>query len=342
MTWIIATQSYLPPRTLSNEDFSFFKSQEELPPMFRGTKLRRRFEKEDQASEIFAKLALHSELELQDIDTILTNVSIPDLVFTGSGAITAKHLGIKPKTVIDFHNGGCISPILLLEHADLLIKAGKAKKVLIGVAQTAGNRVFEQGKNPDRPQACVPGDGAFIWIVSHERPTLKLGASPPTPALAGKVLGFHTECHPEFSEDMKIRFDSGKKYWEAGEQAPHDAGYVDFDPTKMASIGMRGNRLVPKAMKALLQELKLNPSDISALITNQPNPIFLRNWREALQLPLERHFETFETLGNLFQAAIGINLDLSLKAHKIKPGEKILLAGFSHAGDFSGAALLQY
>ncbi|WP_249375581.1 hypothetical protein [Streptomyces sp. I05A-00742] len=41
------------------------------------------------------------------------------------------------------------------------------------------------------------------------------------------------------------------------------------------------------------------------MVTNQPNRIFLKNWRGALGLPAERHLGTFDRFGNLYGAPAG-------------------------------------
>ena len=46
--------------------------------------------------------------------------------------------------------------------------------------------------------------------------------------------------------------------------------------------------------------------NIGLLVTNQPNRVFLRNWREALELPAERHRDTFDECGNLFAAGVPV------------------------------------
>jgi 3-oxoacyl-[acyl-carrier-protein] synthase-3 len=81
---------------------------------------------------------------------------------------------------------------------------------------------------------------------------------------------------------------------------------------------------------------------IDLLVTNQPNSIFLRNWREALELPREKHHDTFDTYGNLFGAAIPINIEDALRSNKLAPGNLLALAGFSHAGDYAAAALIRW
>ena len=59
----------------------------------------------------------------------------------------------------------------------------------------------------------------------------------------------------------------------------------------------------------MCDRIGLKPGDIDLLVTNQPNRVFLRNWREALELPRERHVDTFDECGNLFAAGIPVNLD---------------------------------
>ncbi|WP_218105672.1 hypothetical protein [Micromonospora inyonensis] len=44
-----------------------------------------------------------------DIDILLTNVLVPDELFTGCGAETAALLGCAPEWTIDLHNTGCAS-----------------------------------------------------------------------------------------------------------------------------------------------------------------------------------------------------------------------------------------
>jgi 3-oxoacyl-[acyl-carrier-protein] synthase-3 len=82
--------------------------------------------------------------------------------------------------------------------------------------------------------------------------------------------------------------------------------------------------------------------ELALLVTNQPNPIFVRNWREALELAPAMHHDTFDRYGNLFGAALPINLEDALACGKLARGGKLALAGFSHAGDYSAAALIDW
>ena len=69
---------------------------------------------------------------------------------------------------------------------------------------------------------------------------------------------------------------------------------------------------------------------------------FLRNWREALELPPERHRDTFDECGNLFGAGIPINLDRAISDGQVEAGDVVMMAAFAHAGDFAGAAAVRW
>jgi 3-oxoacyl-[acyl-carrier-protein] synthase-3 len=99
---------------------------------------------------------------------------------------------------------------------------------------------------------------------------------------------------------------------------------------------------VPEVVAAACREAGVRVRDLDLLVTNQPNPIFLRNWREALELPPEAHHDTFDRYGNLFGAAIPINLEDALDRGKLQPGNLLALGGFSHAGDYAAAAIVRW
>ena len=85
-----------------------------------------------------------------------------------------------------------------------------------------------------------------------------------------------------------------------------------YRESKITKVLARGNRQVPEMAYAVCDRIGLKPKDLDLLVTNQPNRVFLRNWREALELPKERHVDTFDDCGNLFAAGIPVNLDRAI------------------------------
>jgi 3-oxoacyl-[acyl-carrier-protein] synthase-3 len=152
------------------------------------------------------------------------------------------------------------------------------------------------------------------------------------------VLDVECRTYGEYAADMTIEITPPRKYWGPG---PGEAA-VGFTEGKITKVLARGNRLVPEVSYAVCDRIGMKPKDIDVLVTNQPNRAFLRNWREALELPKERHVDTFDECGNLFAAGIPVNLDRAIADGRLKAGDVAMLAGFAHAGDFAGAAAVRW
>lgn len=128
--------------------------------------------------------------------------------------------------------------------------------------------------------------------------------------------------------------DPPRKWWQA---APGE-GYIGFTNAKITKALARGNRHVPAVALAICDRSGLAPKNIDLLVTNQPNPVFLRNWPEPLELPRERHRDTVDKCGNLFAAAIPIKLNRAIDDGQLKNRDGVVMAAFAHAGDVAGPA----
>jgi 3-oxoacyl-[acyl-carrier-protein] synthase III len=326
---LIGTASYLPERVVDNEFFARAQGEASSSPMFRGSKHRHHLGPEQSAVDMFVhateKLAARHNIDPRtDVDLLLTNVSLPDVPFTGCGANLTKRLGCKPKFIVDLHNSGCVSFVYMMKLAQSLMATTGARTALICNAQTAAGRVFAHPDNAHRPQAAIPGDGAGVgfFVANDESP----------------VKAIAVRSYADYADDMQARSDEGRQWWEPGEKPM----YLDFDESRVARIVFRGNKLVPEIVREALGQAGIATSDVSLLVTNQPNSVFLRNWRESLRLPVEAHVHTFAEHGNLFGAAIPISLERAESEGKLVPGRHLVLGGFSHAGDYAAAAVIQW
>ena len=200
---------------------------------------------------------------------------------------------------------------------------GTTSALVVAVQNVAGQGMT-QTEVRKLAQAPVPGDGCGVGLLrkSEEAP----------------VLGTVCRNYPEFAGDMTGEVDPPRKYWEAGP----GQWRVSFNEAKVVKVFARGNRLVPEVATAVCDQIGVHSRDVDLLVTNQPNRLFLRNWREALELPPEKHFDTFDECGNLFGAGIPVNLDMANRAGRIPNGALVLMSAFAHAGDFAGAAAVRW
>jgi 3-oxoacyl-[acyl-carrier-protein] synthase-3 len=324
---LLGVASYLPERVVTNDFFA--PGAAARRGMFTAPTTRRHVAPDETAASMIAKASarLFERLRLnaeRDVDILFTNVSVPDQAFTGCGAEVAKLIGARPRWIIDLHNTGCVAFVYMMELAQIMMRATDARGALLCTVQNAAGRVFSDPLIRLKSQAPVPGDGCGVGFVA---------VSDRSP-----ILSIVHRSAPEFASDMSAAADDGRRYWEPG---PSPIS-IRFTEERIAAIIERGNAVVPEVVTAACLAADVRASDLALLVTNQPNPIFLRNWREALELPAERHHDTFDRYGNLFAAGIPINLDDALANGKLEPGDLLALGGFSHAGDYAAAATVRW
>lgn len=322
---LVGTASYLPETVRDN---AFFGCTDTKNPMFKGSRTRHHVADGETAVQMIERAArrLGENLDLdfgRDVDVLLTNVSCLDQPFTGCGASVARVLGCKPRWIIDMQNTGCVSFVFMLDLARALIRSG-ARSALLCNVQNAGGRIFAHPENRARPQSAIPGDGCGVgYVVANDE-------SP--------VRAIETLSHGEYADDMRVKSEDGEAWW-----APRSGPlHIDFTQSRIGKIVSRGNQLVPKIVTKACAEAGISVSDIDVLVTNQPNKTFLRNWREALLMPEEKHVHTFEDHGNLFGAAMPISIEKAALQGTLTNGSTLAIGGFSHAGDYSGAAIVDW
>jgi 3-oxoacyl-[acyl-carrier-protein] synthase-3 len=266
----------------------------------------------------------HGRDEIRGVDVLLVHSQLPDLPFVGAGTEVARRLGLNPEWLVDVANAGCASFVYMLKLARQILTTTDARTALICNAQSAAGQCFTQSEVRRLAQAAIPGDGCGVgWV---------------TTSAGAPVLDVETRHIGDHAGDMTLALDDGRKYWEPGESQLR----IGFTDASVAKVLARGNRLVPEVITDLCRRLRVATADIDVLVTNQPNRTFLRNWTEALQLPAERHLNTFDQYGNLFGAAIPVTLDHAITSGRVKDGDLVVLGGFAHAGDFAGAAAVRW
>jgi len=328
---LVDVASYLPGEPVPADYYAQFGDSDDLRDnlMFRAPKFRHHVAPDETATDMIERAAAglierHGEEIVVGADVLITHTQLPDMPFYGGGGAVAHRLGMRPDVVLDLHNGGCAAFVLGLQVARQLLSSGAGHTALIAIAQNAAGQIFDQPTVRRRAQAAVPGDGAAVGLVTR---------SDDSP-----ILDVETRTYGEFAGDMTIAMDPPRKWWQPGT----GEAYLGFTESKITKVLARGNRQVPEVAVAVCDRMGMKSKDVDLFVTNQPNRVFLRNWRDALELPKERHVDTFDECGNLFGAAIPINLDRAITDGQISAGDTVLMAAFAHAGDFAGAAAVRW
>ncbi|MEC3956775.1 3-oxoacyl-[acyl-carrier-protein] synthase III C-terminal domain-containing protein [Nocardia sp. CDC153] len=328
---LIDVAGYLPENIVAADYFAQYADPDEVTSnlMFKAPKFRRHIAPGEKPADM-AERAVAPILErqgrnvLRDIDVLIVHTQLPEIAIVGNGGEVAARLGISPEWLIDLHNGGCASFVYGMKLARQILLSTDARSALVVTVQNAAGQIFTQEQVRGKAQAAIPGDGAGAGLL------VKSGASP--------ILDIETRHLPEFAGQMTVIADPPRRYWEAGAGEMH----VGFTESKIAKVLQRGNRLVPEVAEAVCKRIGVTSPELDLLVTNQPNRAFLRNWRDALQLPPERHPDTFDDCGNLFGAGIPVTFDRAVDEGRVPAGALVMFAGFAHAGDFAGAAAVRW
>jgi 3-oxoacyl-[acyl-carrier-protein] synthase-3 len=231
---------------------------------------------------------------------------------------------MEPEFILDVHNGGCAAFVLMMKLARQLLASGAGQTALIAASQNCAGKVFNQQQVRKLAQSSVPGDGAAVGL-------LKVSDVSP-------ILDIECQYYGAHAGDMGLSADPHREWWAAGE----GEGYVSFNENKIMKVMSRGNRQVPRVARTVCDRIGVKSKDIDLLVTNQPNRLFLRNWAEALEVPTERHRDTFQECGNLFGVGIPVNFEAAIDDGSVNAGDVVMMAGFAHAGDFAGAAAIRW
>jgi 3-oxoacyl-[acyl-carrier-protein] synthase-3 len=98
-------------------------------------------------------------------------------------------------------------------------------------------------------------------------------------------------------------------------------------------------KVVPQLIKDILARAQLQPEQIDLFVFHQANAYMLEHLRRKLKIPQARFELCLEDCGNTVSVTIPLALERALKAGRIRPGMKILLAGFGVGLSWAGCIL---
>jgi 3-oxoacyl-[acyl-carrier-protein] synthase III len=314
---IVGTGSYLPEKVVTNDDLARkVDTSDEWIRTRTGIRSRHVAAEGELASDLAlpaAQRALQAAgMNAADIDLIIVATTTPDIIFPSTACILQSKLGVAGCPAFDVQ-AVCSGFVYALTIADLFIRSGQAKRVLV-VGTEVYSRILDWS---DRGTCVLFGDGAgAVIVVASEEPGI----------LATKLHadGSHKEmlCVPGSV--------NGGKVW--GSPFVHMEG---------GSVFKFAVRVFEEGAKEVLQAAGLQVSDVDWLIPHQANIRIMEATAKKLGLPMEKLIATVHHHGNTSAASIPLALDEAVKDGRILPGQTLLLEGVG--GGFTwGAVLLRW
>ena len=312
---IIGTGSYLPARTLTNYDLEKIVETSHDWIMSRSGIIERHIAAE---GEMTSDLALHASrhaieaagISIDQIDMVIVATTSPDKMFPSTACILQDKLGIRNRGAAFDIQAVCGGFIYALNTADLYIRGGQAKTVLVVGAEVL-SRMLDWN---DRTTCVLFGDGAGAIVLQASE----------TPGIATSKLHADGRHRDMLKADGII-----------------SNGAVQGDPF----IKMDGQAVFKFAVKVLsevveevLAESNLQGSDIDWLVPHQANIRIMEATAKKLGLSMDNVVVTVAHHGNTSAASIPLALDTAVRDGRIKTGQNILLEAVG--GGFTWGAVL--
>lgn len=308
---IVASGSYIPEKVITNHDLEkIVNTSDEWVIERTGIRERRIADGKQATSDLAyeaSRAALKSAgLKARDIDLIIVATVTGDMPFPATACILQDKLSAKNAAAFDI-NAACSGFVYSLSVADVFIRSGAYKRVLVAGAETLSKSTDWE----DRATCVLFGDGAGVVILEATKEDRGI---------------ISTKIHSDGSMWDLLYMPGG------GSRCPAS---IETVKKRLHYIKMRGNETFKVAVRTLeslvieaLEENKLKPSQLSLLIPHQANIRIIQATAQRLNIPMERVVVNLDRYGNTSAASIPIALDEAVKAGRVRDGDYILLEAF--------------
>lgn len=263
-----------------------------------------------------AKRALEDgNMKAEEIDLILVSTITPNTIIPCTACEVQKEIGAVNATGFDL-SAACSGFVFAYNTAQAFIHAGIYRNVLIIGSESLSNLVNWE----DRGSCILFGDGAGAAILKAEEGEL-LPCITHSDGAQGEVL----RCESRHQKDWK-------------EKEENKETYMFMDGKSVFKFAVKK---VPEVMNELLEKSGLTVDEIDLFVLHQANARIIESVAKRMKVGIEKFPMNISEYGNTSSASVPILLDELKKAGKLKPGQKIVMAGFG-AGLSWGASLIEW
>lgn len=312
---IIGTGSYLPAKVLTNYDLEKMVDTSHDWIVSRSGIVERHIAADN---ELTSDLALQASrkaieaarIELDEIDLIIVATTSPDQLFPSTACILQDKLGIKNKSPAFDIQAVCGGFVFALNTADMYIKGGQVKTVLVVGAEVL-SRMLDWN---DRTTCVLFGDGAGAVV---------LRASEAPGIVASKL-------HSDGSHRDMLKAEGNIRNGEVGGDP-----FIKMDGQAVFKFAVK---VLSDVVEEVLEEQKLTGANIDWLVPHQANIRIIEATSKKIGLSMDDVVVTVANHGNTSAASIPLALDTAVRDGRIQPGQNILIEAVG--GGFTWGAIL--
>ncbi len=318
---VLGVGSYLPARTLTNDDLARMVDTSD-DWIFQRTGIRERHiaapgETTSMLGEKAARAALESAgLTPDDIDLIIVGTSTPDYTFPSTATQIQAALGITHGVAFDLQ-AVCSGFVFAVTTADKFLRSGSHKRALVIGAETF-SRIIDW---EDRTTCVLFGDGAGAMVLE---------ARPSTGAIDERgVLTTHLRS------DGRHR---AKLHVDGGPSATQTVGHLRMEGKEVFKFAVgKVTDVVADAFAAT----GITPEQLNWFVPHQANRRIIDMSAQKLGIAPEKVVATVHLHGNTSAASVPLALSVAVNDGRIKKGDLVMLEAVG--GGFTwGSALIRW
>ncbi len=317
-TKISGTGSYVPKKILTNDDLKqFVETDDEWIYSRTGIKERHIVTDEDTtdlAYEASLKAIKDANIDKSEIDLVIVATVTPDRYFPGVSQMLQFRLGLNEIMTFDI-NAACSGFIYALNVADKMIKSGSYHTALIVGAETLTRLTDWRDRN-----TCVLfGDAAGAMIIKKSE----------TNNIKDIICGSRGD-----SEDLLICNNVAIK-----DPAVNAISQQDHIHMKGTEVFKFATRILPKTVKALLENSNMVLEDLDFIVAHQANERIIDKAARDLNFSMDKMFLNIGKYGNTSSASVPLAIDEAIKTKYLKKGDKFITVAFGGGLTWGGALI---
>ncbi|KUN75065.1 beta-ketoacyl-ACP synthase III [Streptomyces griseoruber] len=257
---------------------------------------------------------------LEGVDAVVLATSSPDRHCPATAPEVATRLGLGPVPAFDVA-AVCTGFVYALATGAGLVALGAAETVLV-----VGADAFSTLLAPDdRSTRVIFGDGGGAVV-------LRAGSSTEPGALTGLNLG----SDGSLSDLIEVPA-GGSRQRSTGVPAKTEDTYFTMQGQ---TVYAQAVRRMAESVQETVERTGWNLAEIDSFVLHQANARILAAVARRLGRPPERFLSNIETRGNTVAASIPLALADGVASGELRPGHKVVLAGFGGGLTWGSMALV--
>ena len=308
--------SHLPDGVLDNEHLSSLFPEWTPEDIMKKTGIRRRriAAVDECASDLACRAAarLLEQGSAESIDSLIFCTQTQDYRLPSTACLLHERLGLPARCSAVDISQGCSGYIYGLSLASGLIQSGQAANVLLLNADTYTHLLAPD----DRSTRAIFGDGAAATLLSS--------------ASGARLSSFTFGTDGKGAEYLMAKGGGSRR------REPDADPYIRMNGPEVFSFTLR---VVPKMVEEILSKSGFVAEDIDLFVFHQANLFMLEHLRKKMDIPGYKFFTHLEECGNTISASIPIALEAAIASGRLRPGHRVLLAGFGVGWSWAGCLL---